>query len=436
MPDMNIEKIYKLWNECNRKHSTDTRKITVGSIFFALKGASFNGNEFASEALNKGAAYCIVDEEKFVNHEKIILVKDVLTTLQQLATHHRLQLKSTKFFALTGSNGKTTTKELIRNVLAQQYRVLATQGNLNNHIGVPLTLLEVNEQHEFAIIEMGANHQKEIAQLCEIVIPDYGLVTNVGKAHLEGFGGFEGVIKGKGEMYDFIKAHQRHIFINSGNPHLIKRCGEYDKLITYGISENDFCCGSYELTGDKVMVKWKAGGNSGQALSNLAGAYNFENILSAVCIGCYFGVTAGNIRKGIESYFPENKRSQTAIKNNTTFILDYYNANPTSMEAAIKSLNENFTGKKMAVLGEMLELGGDAEKEHAFIASLLKSPPVEAVLVGENFKGMEKILNGYHFQTSAEAAAFLKTINLAGYTVLIKGSRGSKMEAVADVLLT
>ncbi len=432
---MEIEKIYKLWNECERKHSTDTRKIVQGGIFFALKGANFNGNEFAAEALSKGAAYCIVDEEKYVLHEKIILVKDVLTSLQQLAKYHRLKLINTKLIALTGSNGKTTTKELIRSILSQQYSVLATQGNLNNHIGVPLTLLEVNEQHEFVIIEMGANHQKEIAQLCEVALPDYGLVTNVGKAHLEGFGGFEGVIKGKGEMYDFLKSNQRPVFINSGNVHLIKRCGDYDKLITYGITENDFCCGSYELKQDKVLVNWQSEGNAGQAQSNLAGSYNFENILSAVCIGCYFGVTAVNIRKGIESYFPENKRSQTTVKNGTTFILDYYNANPTSMEAAIKNLNENFTGKKLAVLGEMLELGTEAEKEHAFIAELLKSSGTEAVLVGENFKGFEKKINGHFFLTSAEAAAFLKTFNLAGYTLLIKGSRGSKMETVAEALL-
>lgn len=431
-----MEKIYKLWNECNRKHSTDTRKIAEGGIFFALKGANFNGNEFAAEALNKGAAYCIVDEEKYAKHDKIILVNDVLTALQQLATHHRQRLKNTKFVALTGSNGKTTTKELIRSILSQQFRVLATQGNLNNHIGVPLTLLEVNEHHEFAIIEMGANHQKEIAQLCEIALPDYGLVTNIGKAHLEGFGGFEGVIQGKGEMFDFLKKHQRKIFINSGNVYLIKRCGAYDQLITYGASENDFCSGSYELKEDKVLVKWKSDRNYGQAQSNLAGAYNFENILSAVCIGCYFGITAENIRKGIESYFPENKRSQTVVKNGTTFILDYYNANPTSMEAAIKNLNENFTGKKMAVLGEMLELGGDAEKEHVFIAELLKSSGMEAVLVGDNFKGLEKKVNGYHFKTSSEAAAFLKTVDLSGYALLIKGSRGSKMETVAEALLT
>lgn len=431
-----IEEIYQLWNECGRKHSTDTRKIAEGGIFFALKGANFNGNEFAAEALTKGAAHAIVDEQKFCTGEKTILVHDVLATLQALATHHRQQLKNTKFIALTGSNGKTTTKELIRSILSQQYKVLATQGNLNNHIGVPLTLLQVNEAHQFAIIEMGANHQQEIARLCEIALPDYGLVTNVGKAHLEGFGGFEGVIKGKGEMYDFLKKHQRFVFINSGNAQLIKRCGEYDKLITYGTSENDYCFGSYELKGDKVMVKWKSDGNSGQAQSNLAGAYNFENLLSAICIGVYFGVSAENIRKGIESYFPENQRSQTVTKNNITFILDYYNANPTSMEASIQNLKENFTGKKLAVLGEMLELGADAEKEHAFIAGLLKSSAIETILVGEHFKGLEKELNGQHFKTSSEAAALLKQKNLSGYTVLIKGSRGSKMEAVADVLLT
>lgn len=432
---MDIKKIYKLWNECDRRHSTDSRKIAVGGFFFALKGANFNGNEFAAEALSKGASYCVVDEEKYVLNERTILVKDVLTALQQLATHHRLQFINTKFIALTGSNGKTTTKELIRCILSQQYRVLATQGNLNNHIGVPLTLLDVNEQHEFAIIEMGANHQKEIEQLCEIALPDFGLVTNVGKAHLEGFGGFEGVIKGKGEMYDFLKKHQRQIFINSDNAQLTERCGEYDKLITYGISDNNFCRGSYELNGDKIIVKWNAEGNAGNAQSNLAGAYNFENLLCAVCIGCYFRVSAANIRHGIESYFPENKRSQMLVKNNTTFILDYYNANPTSMEAAIRNLKENFSGKKMAILGEMLELGNHAEKEHAFISSLLKTSAIEAVLIGENFKGLEKKLNGHHFQTSAEAAAYLNTVSLEGYTVLIKGSRGSKMEAVADRLL-
>lgn len=431
-----MEKIYQLWNECERKHSTDTRRIVKGGIFFALKGANFNGNEFAAEALNKGAAYSIVDEEKYVRNEKIILVNDVLTSLQHLATHHRIQLKKTKFIALTGSNGKTTTKELIKSVLSQQFSVSATQGNLNNHIGVPLTLLDVHEHHEFAVVEMGANHQKEIAALCEIALPEFGLITNVGKAHLEGFGGFEGVIKGKGEMYDYLKKHQRYIFINSGNHHLMKRCGEYDRLISYGTSENDFCNGSYKLIDDKIMVKWKAGGNIGEARSQLSGSYNFENLLSAICIGAYFGVTADNIRKGIEFYRPENNRSQVVLKEQTTFILDYYNANPTSMEAAVKNLNENFEGKKLAVLGEMLELGEDAEKEHAFIADLLKASGIEAVLVGKHFRGKEKNLNGYHFQTSAEAADFLRTKNISGHTILIKGSRGSKMEIVAETLLT
>lgn len=405
-----------------------------GGIFFALKGANFNGNEFAAEALSKGAAYSFVDEEKFAQHEKIILVKDSLTALQQLATHHRLQLINTKFIALTGSNGKTTTKELIRSILSQQYRVLATQGNLNNHIGVPLTLLEAREHHEFAIVEMGANHQREIARLCEIALPDFGFVTNVGKAHLEGFGGFEGVIKGKGEMYDFLKANQRYIFINTGNAHLIKRCGDYDKLITYGTSENDFCFGSYDLKGDKIIVKWKSEGNSCQAQSNLAGAYNFENLLSAICIGCYFGVTAENISKGIESYFPENKRSQTITKGDITFILDYYNANPTSMEAAIRNLTDNYKGKKMAILGEMLELGDQSAKEHQFIAGMLKNSGTKSILVGENFKGLQSETDGVYFNNSTDAAAYLKTLDLSGYTLLIKGSRGSKMEAVADVL--
>jgi UDP-N-acetylmuramoyl-tripeptide--D-alanyl-D-alanine ligase len=432
---MDVHQIYKLWNECGRKHSTDTRKIIQGGIFFALKGVHFNGNDFAAEALNKGAAFAVVDEEKYVQNEKTVLVSNVLTALQQLATYHRLQLNNTRFIALTGSNGKTTTKELVRSILEQQFHVKATQGNLNNHIGVPLTLLEVNEQHEFAIIEMGANHQKEIAQLCEIALPDFGFVTNVGKAHLEGFGGMEGVIKGKGEMYDFLKKHQRPVFMNADNALLIQRCGQYPHLITYGTSEKNYCKGSFELKREGIWIRWQAKNNSGQAQSNLTGAYNFENLLSAVCIGCYFGVPADKIRKGIEAYLPENKRSQVVVKNETTFILDYYNANPTSMEAAIKTLKENFNGKKMAVLGQMLELGDDSSKEHAYITGLLLNSGIETVLVGRHFEGLEKALNARFFKTSEEAAAYLKLKNLMDYTVLIKGSRGSKMEAVAEALL-
>lgn len=430
-----LPELYAIWNSCGRKHFTDTRKILQGGIFFALKGERFNGNEFVNQALERGAAYAVTDDEKLVSGNRTLLVPDVLAVLQSLATHHRLQLKNTKFIALTGSNGKTTTKELIRSILEQKFKVVATRGNLNNHIGVPLSLLEANEQHDFAVIEMGANHQKEIKQLCEIALPDFGLVTNVGKAHLEGFGGFEGVIKGKGEMYDFLKANQRYIFINSDNKHLISRCGQYDRLITYGTLENNFCRGSFELREDKVLIKWKCGEISCQAQSNLTGAYNFENLLSAVCVGSYFGVSALQIKNGIETYWPENKRSQRVEKDGIIFLLDYYNANPTSMEAAIKNLHENFKGKKMAVLGEMLELGEASAREHDHIAGLLKSFNIEAVLVGENFKGKEKDLKGHHFMTSSEASAFLKSMDLSGYAILIKGSRGSKMEVVADALL-
>jgi UDP-N-acetylmuramoyl-tripeptide--D-alanyl-D-alanine ligase len=430
-----IEFIYKHWLESGRKHFTDTRNNIPGGIFFALKGSQFNGNQFAAEALDKGASLAVIDDRQFLLNEKTLLVPDVLTCLQQLARYHRNTLTRTTFIALSGSNGKTTTKELIRKVLAQQFSVAATEGNLNNHIGVPLTLLQVSEHHQFAVIEMGANHQGEIGHLCEIAMPDYGLVTNVGKAHLEGFGGFQGVIQGEGEMYDFLKKHHRPVFINADNHYLTERCGPYNNLIRYGTQHGVYCRGSYQLNQDKVNIRWEVNGTICQAQSHLSGAYNFENLLCAVCIGSYFGVAADKIKQGIESYVPQLNRSQLVVKDAFSLLLDHYNANPTSMEEALKNLRDNFSGKKMAVLGEMLELGEETTREHAHVISLLKNTGIDVVLIGKNFEGMEKEINGKYFSNSAGAAQYLKEKDLTGYTILLKGSRGCRLEVVADALL-
>jgi len=434
---MLIEKIYSSWNECERKLTTDSRKIIPGGIFFALRGEQFNGNEFAKEALDKGAAYAIIDDEKFAVSKKTILVPDTLTALQELATYHRLTLKNTRFIALTGSNGKTTTKELIRSVLSMKFKVCATRGNLNNHIGVPLTLLNVFGNDAFAVIEMGANHQLEIAELCKIVLPDFGIVTNIGKAHLEGFGGFEGVIKGKGEMYDFLKEHHRSIFLHADNSILLNRCGNYDKLITYGTSEKYFCCGSYTLKDDCIRLTWKTQSGSGIAQSNLSGEYNFENLLAAACIGSYFNLTETEIKIGIESYQPDNQRSQILRTRNSVLILDYYNANPTSMTAAINNLADNFSGKRVAVLGDMLELGNHSEEEHRNIIQLLSQSSIDdVILVGNHFMKLKSLLSkGHFFSTSESAAEYLKKHKPVNSTVLIKGSRGSRMEIAAEVLV-
>lgn len=432
---ISIPSLYEVF----KKHpviSTDTRTISPDSIFFALKGPTFNGNQFASMALEKGAAYVVVDEEKFVLNERCLLVEDGLKALQLLANHHRRQLKI-PFLAITGSNGKTTTKELVRNVLAKKFRTLATIGNLNNHIGVPLTILSIGSDIEFAVIEMGANHQKEIESYCLIAEPDYGLITNVGKAHLEGFGGFEGVKKGKGELYQWVREKGKKIFINRNNTHLVEMSVRFnqDKLVSYGTSAENYCSGQLLSDEPFLKVSWKCEGRSGTIDSHIIGSYNFENILSAICIGNYFGVTPADIDAAISSYVADNSRSQLIKKGSNTIILDAYNANPTSMEAALRNFDKAEAEHKVICIGDMAELGAESDKEHERITHLLKSiRHDQLILVGKNFGKFASQLPCLHFTDSQAAAAYVKEHPFDNSYILIKGSRSSKMEKVLEVL--
>ncbi len=412
---------------------TDTRQLTPGCIFFALKGDNFNGNLFAGKAIAAGAAYAVVDEKEAVLNDQCIFVDDVLTTLQHLANHHRKQL-TIPVIALTGSNGKTTSKELIASVLKEKYNVHYTKGNLNNHIGVPLTLLQINKDHEIAVIEMGANHQKEIELLCNIAAPDIGLITNVGKAHLEGFGGFEGVKKGKGEMYQYIKHHHGQLFVNADNAHLLSMLGNYDKVTWYGSTSGDVrgaVSGESEFLNVTINHPFQL-----NIQTNVTGSYNLENVLAAVAIGNYFKIATDAIKKGIETYFPSNQRSQVIRKGNgITVVLDAYNANPSSMNAAIENFDKSFSGDKIIALGDMLELGEESEMEHLSIAEKLSHLKTKCtLLVGPNFKTAAHKYSLQHFMDSASAAQWLKEMHPADCTVLIKGSRGIRMEVLNEVL--
>ncbi|MBC3759502.1 UDP-N-acetylmuramoyl-tripeptide--D-alanyl-D-alanine ligase [Hyunsoonleella sp. SJ7] len=426
---MEIAELHRLYLDCNSV-CTDTRKLENGNMFFALKGENFNGNTYAEQALEKGAKYAVVDEKAYETSDKTILVDDVLKTLQKLATYHRNYLK-VPIIALTGSNGKTTTKELINAVLSQNYKTTATLGNLNNHIGVPLTLLSMTSETEIGIVEMGANHQKEIEFLCNIAYPDYGLITNYGKAHLEGFGGIEGVIKGKSEMFSHLVEHDKTIFLNSNDPIQIEK-SKGGKTVTFGNSESqseiviDFL-GAQPF----VVSKYK----DTNINSQLIGDYNFTNIAIAIAIGDFFKVDSAKIKSAIECYIPSNNRSQIIEKGTNKIILDAYNANPTSMRAALLNF-EKQEGRKMAILGDMFELGEDAEYEHQTIAELANSMAIDNIfLVGENFSqseiNSEKTSQFKSFEDFKEA--FNDSI-FGDSLILIKGSRGMALERVLELL--
>lgn len=410
--------------------STDTRKIHPNSLFFALRGPSFNGNSFAAQALEAGAAFAIIDDPTFDLGARCILVDNVLDTLQKLALYHRKKLQI-PIIAITGSNGKTTTKELLHAVLSRKFNTYATEGNLNNHIGVPLTLLRIKADAEMAIIEMGANHQREIAAYCEIAMPNYAVITNCGKAHLEGFGGIEGVRKGKGELYDFIRAHEGTIFINSDLDYLQEMSKGIDKRITYGTHA---AAVTGALLDSPVTLNMIAQTEKGtiEVHSQLVGDYNLPNLLFAVAAGTYFGVDAAAIKSALEAYHPDNSRSQLVRKGSNNIILDAYNANPTSMRAAIDNFAQ-LKGNKRIWLGAMKEMGPDEEKEHKELVQYLsKWPWEEVILVGMEFEAHKA---GYlWFPDSAAAAVHIKKEPPQQAFILIKGSRGSKMELLFDAL--
>jgi UDP-N-acetylmuramoyl-tripeptide--D-alanyl-D-alanine ligase len=427
---LSITELYELYLQYPSVQ-TDTRKLKQGDIFFALKGPNFNANLFAKQALEAGAAYCVVDEPAGIADDRCIRVPDVLEALQQLALHHRRQF-TIPFIAITGSNGKTTTKELVTTTLRQRYITYATDGNLNNHIGVPLTLLKIKADAEMAVIEMGANHLKEIEGYCKIAEPTHGIITNCGKAHIEGFGGIEGVRKGKGELYDYLRAHNGVIFRNTDLDYLQHMANGIANQTTYG-SANATYIGK-PLTRDVFIdVAVLSKGVETTIPSHLVGEYNFPNLMVAVAVGLHFGIGIDSIKEAIGSYMPDNSRSQWVEKGSNRLILDAYNANPSSMRAAVINFANAPLQHKILWLGGMREMGADEAKEHAELVALVKQYSWDSViLVGKEFKGLN---DGYqYFETSAEAAMYIGNNKPMNASILVKGSRGSKMELMADVL--
>lgn len=430
-----ISDLYSLYKEVPFV-VTDSRKASHNSIFFALKGDNFNGNQFAELALNQGCSYAVIDEEKYYKGENHILVKNVLKSFQELARFHRQYLKI-PFIAITGSNGKTTTKELIKAILSKKFKTLATEGNLNNHIGVPLSLLSITNDVEIAVIEMGANHLGEIAMLCEIANPDYGIITNIGKAHIGEFRSFENIVKAKTEMYEFIRNKQGKIFLNSENELLLKHSSGIEK-ITYGASPENFSPCEFVDASPNLKIKTDCEIIS----SHLIGKYNLENISAAICIGKYFGVEEKKIKEAIEAYIPSNNRSQAVKTKHNQLILDAYNANPSSMSAAIENFAEIPSSEKWLILGDMLELGEYEMEEHKNILKLIADKKFQnVILVGERFsKAMSEskmsFFNQILFKTSDELSEKFKTNSPIKNSslILIKGSRGIKLEKAVEFL--
>ena len=419
---MRIEQLYQLFIQ-NYLVDTDTRNIRKGSLFFALKGDNFNGNKFVKKALTNGASYAVIDEVEYNNQPKTILVNNVLETLQKLAQYHRNQLKI-PIIALTGSNGKTTTKELINCVLSKKYKTTATLGNLNNHIGVPLTLLAIQPTTEIGIIEMGANHIKEIDFLCNIAKPNFGLITNFGKAHLEGFGSVDGVIKGKSELYDFLRATKNVAFINTDDPIQMKQ-SQGIKTITFNNNKI-----KYIEANPFVKVQF----NDIIIQSKLIGKYNYNNIAAAITIGDYFNVSLNDIKDAIENYEPINNRSQIITKDSLKIILDAYNANPSSMKVALENFNELKDKQKIVFLGDMFELGKDSSKEHQQIADFALSLNFDKVyLIGKAFSAIDA-KNALVYSNFEDFETSNKNLNLKNSTLLIKGSRGMALERILNLL--
>lgn len=415
---------------------TDTRNITPGCLFFALRGDNFDANTFAEKALTNGAAYAIIDNLAYKTSKQCILVPDVLTTLQDLARHHRAQL-NIPVIGLTGSNGKTTTKELIKAVLSEKYKTFATKGNLNNHIGVPLSILSLTNDTELAVIEMGANHQKEIEFLCTIARPTHGLITNIGMAHLDGFGGFEGVKKGKAELYTHLKNNHGIAFINRNNPYLLEMSAtaDLDKVVYYGTESTDTISGKLVKTDPLIEISWSDKAGTYETSVNLTGSYNFENILASICIGSFFDVTPAQISKGLSGYFPNNNRSQITKTENNTVICDFYNANPSSMTAALNNIALLSSSRKVVIIGDMFELGEESAEQHDLIAKQAEQLNVETlVLIGKYFFALKDKYKGVFFNTPIEAQEFLKENPIKDSLVLLKGSRGMALEQLLPLL--
>lgn len=453
---MEIISIYNKFKECGVV-TTDTRTLKGGEMFFALKGENFDGNEYAQKALELGARYAVVNKTSAAassDDPRLVKVDDTLKTLQDLARWHRSMTivdgKPLTVIALTGTNGKTTTKELIREVLSVKYRVTATEGNLNNSIGVPLTLLKINQDTQLAVVEMGASHPGDIKELVDIALPNYGLITNVGKAHLLGFGSFEGVKKTKGELYDYLRRTSDKVFINADNPHLCQMASErnlqsdperpYSLLIPYGLEYQGASVlpSSAEEPFLRISVPVTSGRAEGAILirTNLVGSYNADNVMAAIAVGAQFGVSLEDAVRAIEAYVPSNNRSQMTRTEHNTLIVDAYNANPTSMAAALDNFSNVSADCRIAMLGDMLELGEDSAAEHkAVIESAFSRGFCKVFFVGKEFASVSVASdNAMFFHTSDELADYLKANPVHGATILIKGSRGTRMEKVIPEL--
>jgi len=427
---MSISELYNKFKSCS-EISTDSRNITKGCMFFALKGGNFNGNKFANDALKQGANYSIIDEKEFAVNDNCILVNDVLETLQELANYHRKQIKI-PLIAITGTNGKTTTKELLTTVLQAKFNVKSTSGNFNNHIGVPLTLLGFTSDLDYGIVEMGANHPKEIELLCKIAEPDYGLITNIGKAHIEGFGSFEGVINTKNELYSYLKGNNKTIFYNSDNEILRGLIADYKNTEKYCVTDSCNTNGKVLSASPMVKVEYSVNNTSVEINTNLVGTYNLENIVVACTIGSYFNMSLSEIKNAIESYIPTNNRSQLVEKGTNKIIVDAYNANATSMTNAIENIVAIESKNKVLVLGDMLELGSLSEQEHKNILELVeKLGFTNAYFVGSEFYKQKN--NKYKFyKNTIELKAFLSENKITDSLILLKGSRGIGLEVLLE----
>ena len=427
---MNIQKIHKLFL-INNSVSIDTRNIKANDIFFAIKGLNFDGNKFANQAIKNGASLVVSDDLEISKiSDKIIYVNDTIKTLQELANFHRKFIDA-KIIAITGSNGKTTSKELMLNVLSKRYKTIATKGNLNNHLGVPLTILSMSKETQIGIVEMGANHLKEIDFLCEIAEPDFGYITNFGNAHLEGFKSLDGVIKGKSELYDYLRINNKLIFYNSENKKQSNLINSYTNTFSYGFSTNSNCVINNSNSLNTVDVEYK----NELIKSTIYGGYNFENICIAIAVGEYFDVGFEQIKKGIESYLPENNRSQITITDSNTVVLDAYNANPTSMKLAIESFCKTSYTNKMIIVGDMFELGKDSNKYHQEITDSLESiNDTKIYIVGKDFSKTNHSKKIKSFPSTEELINNISKLNISNYSILIKGSRAMQLEKIVEFI--
>ncbi|MFC6103668.1 UDP-N-acetylmuramoyl-tripeptide--D-alanyl-D-alanine ligase [Olivibacter domesticus] len=439
---MSIDTLYDAFVK-SPKISTDTRKIVPGSIFFALRGANFNGNEYAEQALALGAVHAVIDDISYKKDDRYILVENVLEALQQLAEHHRSKL-NIPIIGITGTNGKTTTKELLHAVLSVKFKTYATKGNLNNHIGVPLSILDITSDIEIAIIEMGANHVGEIAFLCEIAKPTLGLITNVGKAHLEGFGSFDGVKRAKGELYDWLEKSGGVLFLQADNNLLLNMANNrsFKEIITYGYNQGNHISGNLVSSNPTIALLWssmKANGCKEEKVqTNLTGSYNMENVLAAIAVGLHFSLNCDEVHKGLISYMPTNNRSQISETANNTVICDYYNANASSMSAALENLENLTADNKAVILGDMFELGKESATEHNRIVQLVNAMHLNRkIFIGHEF--YEQRDNVEHddsefYNSADEAIQALKKMPLKGSLVLLKASRGMAFEKLVAFL--